>query len=205
MKFHKKSNLFLSLVFFLSTLNVFSQDEQADYFLNRFNGGLRMSVFKSVPMGDNILGSGHKTKGLGVDFGLVIPITPYGFGLGMGYQTVSFAAVAPQYLGEINRSVVDLYYFQAHYQHSLENNLILEVAFGGGPHRIKATTGNITGQNGTGYKLGFNAKYRHTKNFEVVAGIQYVHGQFSVETPKEFNKYFNRTHQLQLHLGFTLF
>ena len=164
-----------------------------------------MSLFRSIPLGDNILGSGHKPQGLGVDFSLVIPITPYGFGFGMGYQTVSFSAVDPQFLGDINRSVVNLYYLQGHFQQVYGEDYILEVTLGGGPHRIMATDGNITGQNGNALKLGFNAKHRFTKNFEVLAGIQYVRGYFSVETPAAYSSYFNRTQQLQLHLGFTLF
>jgi hypothetical protein len=204
MKYQNKIYLLLSLLFVFNSSQATAQEESINYF-HRLNGGLRMSLFRSIPLGDNILGSGHKPQGLGVDFSLVIPITPYGFGFGMGYQTVSFSAVDPQFLGDINRSVVNLYYLQGHFQQVYGEDYILEVTLGGGPHRIMATDGNITGQKGNALKLGFNAKHRFTKNFEVLAGIQYVRGYFSVETPAAYSSYFNRTQQLQLHLGFTLF
>jgi hypothetical protein len=190
------------MVLLFSTFG-YSQDETVEI-SHQLNGGLRMSLFRSFPLGDNILGSGHEAKNVGLDLLLVIPITEHGFGFGMGFQSISFKAVDAEFLGDIKSSVATLYYLQGHFQQVLSNNMILEVFMGGGLHYIQASQENITNQKGSAFKMGFNTKYRLTKNFEVVGGIHYVGGYFSVQAPKEFDSYFNKTHQLQIHLGFTL-
>jgi hypothetical protein len=167
----------------------------------RFKGGMKLGTFHSIALGNNMLGSGHSTGGLGFESVLAVPVTSYGFGFGAGIQFSSFKAVDERFLGNITGTVVRLYSLQAFYQSSIHKKWTLEYALGVGFQPIRHQGLSITGRVGTGLILGVVTKYDLADHFGFYGGVNYVAGFHDIEAPAEVKSYYERNHQLQIVLG----
>lgn len=200
MKQFSKLNLALCVCILLMFTSVYAQNESTTT-NKRFKGGIKLGTFHSITLGNNMLGSGHRSGGLGFESVLAVPVTSYGFGFGAGIQFSSFKAADERFLGNATGTTVRLYSLQAFYQSILQKKWTLEYALGLGFQPIRHQGLSITGHVGTGLILGVVTKYDLADHFGFYGGVNYVAGFHDIEAPAEVKSYYERNHQLQIVLG----
>ena len=93
--------------------------------------------------------------------------------------------------------------FKIYYPIELPSNFILEPNVGLAILQLhqKSENKNFGFINGTGYNLGVDLNYKLTSNFRLLFGVNYMYGNYKVNTSKEFEKYFENSNQLLISLG----
>lgn len=159
--------------------------------------------------GDNFLSKAHKAD---VGFGThknVINI--YGFALGIAYEYTRYKVTEPSLAGNIGRANYNNFSGRIAYDYKLfdEMTLVPYIKIGETRLRQKGYIGDyhrdFGGFKGTAYTLGVNFNYNLDKYFYLFTGLNYNYVSYRVNSNPEYQSFFDRSNQIQIHLGIGFF
>ena len=191
---------FFFAVLFCAVLTSFL-NAQEDTQIQEPVDGLRLHVFKPVPFGNNVLGSGHRPGNIGLEGSISLPLVPSLIEVGLGYQLTAFDKADERIFANSVRTTQHLFFAQLQYSFFKHNAWRMEVNLGGGINNLNPTDGAIKSTWGSSAKTGVSGFYRVSRVISFYATTQYIMGFNSISAPSEFNSYFNRTHQIQFGTG----
>lgn len=159
--------------------------------------------------GDNFLSKGHKPN---VGFGTYKNvINVYGFALGLSYEYSKYKVTDPSLAGNIKRTNYSNFSGRLAYDYKLsdEMTLVPYIKIGETTLRQKGYIGDYDRDfgrfKGTSYTLGVNFNYNLDKYLHLFAGLNYNYVSYRVNSNPEYQSFFDRSNQIQIHLGIGFF
>lgn len=189
-------------IFILSLVGkpIFAQELKSNNQL-KFNHEFSFYYVQNMSLDNNFLSDAHSYKyGFGINFkGLEY----HNFKLGLGYELLKFTTVDFAKAGNIQNINLTNLNFKLYYPIELPSNFILDPNFGLAVLQLhqKSDSKNFGYINGTGFLLGTDLYYKLNPNFRLLLGLNYLYGNYKVNTSKELQEYFENSNQLLLSFG----
>lgn len=195
----------LLTIFFFSVF-VFSQEEQTK---NRRavspDHGFSVYLSKHGNFGENYLSKAHQSIiGFGTHKNF---INVYGFALGVEYEFNKYKITDKSLAGNIKYTNYSNLSFRLSYDYKLNEDFTLDpyIRIGGTQLRQRSSGRNFGRFEGTSYYLGVNLKYKLENNVHLFTGINYNYTSYQVNSNPEYQSFFDRSNQIQIHLGIGFF
>ena len=159
--------------------------------------------------GDNFLSKGHKPNvGFGTHKNI---INVYGFALGFTYEYSRYRVTDPSLAGNIKRTNYHNFSGRLAYDYKLSDQMTLVpyIKIGGAILKQKGYVGDYDrgfgGFEGDSYTFGVNFNYNLDKTVHLFMGLNYNYVSYSVNSNPEYQSFFDRSNQIQIHLGIGFF
>lgn len=194
-----KKNIFMFFAF-LVVKPIIAQDIKSNSQL-KLRNDFSIYYVQNLSLDDNFLSDANKYKsGFGINFkGLEY----HNFKLGLGYELLKFKTVNFAKAGNIEKINLTNLNFKIYYPIELPSNLILEPNVGLAILQLhqKSDNKNYGFISGTGFSFGTDLNFKLHPNFRLLLGVNYLYGNYKVNTSKEFKEYFENSNQLLLSFG----
>lgn len=194
-----KKYIFIFIAF-LVVEPIIAQDKKDNNQL-KFIHDFSIYYVQNLSLDNNFLSDANKYKsGFGLNFKV---LQFHNFKLGLGYELLKFKTVDFAKAGNIEKINLTNINFKIYYPIELSSKFIVEPNVGLTSLQLhqKSKYKNFGFINGTGYSLGTDLNYKLASNLSLVFGINYLYGNYKVNTSKEFEKYFENSNQILFSLG----
>lgn len=162
-------------------------------------------LIKQNDFGDNFLSKAHKPKiGFGIHKNF---INIYGFALGAEAESVRYRVTDPSLAGNIKWTQYLNFSGRIAYDYKLSSQLTLVPNIKIGATRLRQRSANkkLGGISGTSYTFGVNLAYNYSKHAYVFTGVNYNYTSYQVNSSPEYLPFFDKSNQIQIHLGIGFF
>lgn len=156
-------------------------------------------------IGENFLSEAHKNAfGFGTQFDF---LEVYGFIIGGAYEGSSFKITDKSLAGNIDRTNYGNIMWRFSYKFNLSEVSTIKPYIGIGDVKLRQRgRGQDFGKfKGTSYNIGVNYMYNIDKNVSFFTGLNFNYVSYRVNSTPEFQSFFDRSNQIQIHLGISFF
>lgn len=165
----------------------------------KFDAEFRIKTFSPTHFGNNFLAKSNKSE---LNFGLNLDLLEYNnFILGGGFDYTYYSITDITRAGDVNSTKLKNFYGNVSYKQKITDKIDLMPNIGAGYSLITYSQIRFGGQDGTNFRIGFNADYKLNTFLCATLGATYIYSKYKINTSPDFVSFYDNMKILQISLG----